>query len=74
MDRAQACGFSFWRPKGIQKYATTRSFMIFYGILGALQMMTVMYSTMTLTTLERRFQIPSATTGKYSAIYENKYL
>lgn len=38
--------------------------MIFYGILGTFQNMTIQYATVTLTTLEKRFQIPSYVTGK----------
>lgn len=65
MDSSYLCGFSFWRPKGLQKYATSRNFMIAYGILGTIQTMTNIYSTITLTTLERRFKIPSSITGLF---------
>lgn len=63
MEAKQLCGFSFWRPRSLQKYATSRNFLFFYGILGTFQTMTILYSTITLTTLEKRFKIPSYITG-----------
>lgn len=57
------CGLSFWRPRWLRGFATARSFLFVYGLLGTIQTMSFMYFTITLTTLERRFKIPSGTTG-----------
>ncbi|XP_033149776.1 solute carrier organic anion transporter family member 74D [Drosophila busckii] len=57
------CGMAWWHPAWLQKYATTKSFMYVYGLLGTIQAMSYMYFIVTLTTLEKRFKIPSQTTG-----------
>ncbi|XP_011185747.2 solute carrier organic anion transporter family member 74D [Zeugodacus cucurbitae] len=57
------CGLAKWHPAWMQRYATTKSFMIVYGLLGTIQAMSYMYFVVTLTTIEKRFKIPSQTTG-----------
>ncbi|XP_030380437.1 solute carrier organic anion transporter family member 74D [Scaptodrosophila lebanonensis] len=57
------CGMSNWHPAWLQKYATTKTFMGVYGLLGTIQAMSYMYFIVTLTTLEKRFKLPSQTTG-----------
>lgn len=58
------CGMANWHPAWLQKYATTKTFMYVYGLLGTIQAMSYMYFIVTLTTLEKRFKIPSQTTGE----------
>lgn len=53
-----------FRPKWLQKYANFKWFMIIYGLLGTFQATGYMYFVVTLTTIEKRFKIPSQTTGK----------
>ncbi|XP_030564962.1 solute carrier organic anion transporter family member 2A1 [Drosophila novamexicana] len=57
------CGLGKWHPAWLQKYATTKWFIGVYGLLGTIQAMSYMYFIVTLTTLEKRFKIPSQTTG-----------
>ncbi|XP_034472756.1 solute carrier organic anion transporter family member 74D [Drosophila innubila] len=57
------CGLANWHPPWLQKYATTKSFIAVYGLLGTIQAMSYMYFMVTLTTLEKRFKITSQTTG-----------
>lgn len=57
------CGTSFWYPSWLQRFATSKSFLMVYGFLGFSQAMSYMYFIVTLTTLEKRFKIPSHTTG-----------
>lgn len=64
-EKINSCGFGGWRPKFLQKFATTRWFIFVYGLLGTVQAMSFVYFIATLTTLEKRFQIPSQTTGKF---------
>jgi hypothetical protein len=62
---ADTCGLGpCFRPTWLRKYATPRSFLIVYGLLGTIQAMAYIYFVATLTTLEKRFRIPSKTTGK----------
>lgn len=61
---ADTCGLGpCFRPAWLQKFATHRSFLIVYGLLGTIQAMAYVYFVATLTTLEKRFKIPSKTTG-----------
>lgn len=58
------CGLSWLgHPNFLQKFATTKTFIIVYGLLGTFQAMGYVYFTMTLQTVETRFKIPSQTTG-----------
>lgn len=61
-----SCGVSCWHPKWMSKFANTRYFMIVYGLLGTIQATSYLYFVITLTTIEKRFKIPSQTTGKMS--------
>jgi hypothetical protein len=61
---ADTCGLGpCFRPAWLQKFATPRFFLIVYGLLGTIQAMAYVYFVATLTTLEKRFKIPSKTTG-----------
>ncbi|XP_058446034.1 solute carrier organic anion transporter family member 74D [Malaya genurostris] len=57
------CGLSSWHPEWLQRFATSKSFIMVYGFLGTTQAMAYIYFVITLTTLEKRFKIPSSTTG-----------
>jgi len=58
------CGFSWLGyPKSLQKFANTKSFIVVYGVLGIFQAMGFIYFIITLQTVEKRFKIPSQTTG-----------
>lgn len=61
---ADSCGLGTWcRPGWLRRYATPRYFLVVYGLLGTIQAMAYIYFVATLTTLEKRFKIPSKTTG-----------
>lgn len=62
------CGLANWHPAWMQRYANTKMFMAVYGLLGTIQAMSYMYFIVTLTTIEKRFKIPSQTTGWYTNI------
>ncbi|XP_055304286.1 solute carrier organic anion transporter family member 74D-like [Sitodiplosis mosellana] len=59
------CGTSYfsWHPQWMQKFAKTRWFIVVYALLGTIQSASSTYFVITLTTIERRFRIPSQTTG-----------
>ncbi|XP_034248106.1 solute carrier organic anion transporter family member 74D isoform X2 [Thrips palmi] len=57
------CGMWGWRPACLNRFATSRTFLVVYGLLGTVQAMAYVYFISTLTTLEKRFKIPSKTTG-----------
>ncbi|XP_044740891.1 solute carrier organic anion transporter family member 74D-like isoform X2 [Chrysoperla carnea] len=58
-----ACGIGCLRALWMQRFATIKSFIAVYSILGMIQSMSYIYFTITLTTLEKRFKIPGKTLG-----------
>lgn len=61
-----SCGFSWLGyPAFLQRFATTRSWILIYGLLGTFQAMSYVYFVITLQTMEKRFKIPSQTTGNF---------
>ncbi|XP_052125586.1 solute carrier organic anion transporter family member 74D-like [Frankliniella occidentalis] len=58
------CGLRGWRPRFLRPFATSRTFLIVYGLLGTVQAMAYVYFVATLTTIEKRFKISSRTTGE----------
>ncbi|KAK0171245.1 hypothetical protein PV328_008995 [Microctonus aethiopoides] len=63
LDRSIACGLCGIYPKWLQKHANPHTFILVYGFLGLVQAMAFIYFGVILTTLEKRFKIPSQTTG-----------
>ncbi|KAJ8669939.1 hypothetical protein QAD02_001198 [Eretmocerus hayati] len=63
MSGDSRCGLCGVYPKWIQSWATSRNFIAVYGLLGTIQAMAFIYMGVSLTTLEKRFKIPSRTTG-----------
>uniref|UniRef100_A0A1I8PEC0 Solute carrier organic anion transporter family member n=1 Tax=Stomoxys calcitrans TaxID=35570 RepID=A0A1I8PEC0_STOCA len=62
-DQQHLCGLAKWHPAWMQRYANSKMFMAVYGLMGTIQAMSYMYFVVTLTTIEKRFKIPSQTTG-----------
>ncbi|XP_043494438.1 solute carrier organic anion transporter family member 74D isoform X2 [Polistes fuscatus] len=58
-----SCGIFGIYPKWLRDRATPKNFIAVYGLLGTVQAMAFIYIVVTLTTLEKRFKIPSRTTG-----------
>lgn len=60
------CGLSWCGyPQFLQRFANTKSFILVYGFLGTIQSMGYVYFAITLQTMEKRFKIPSQTTGEW---------
>lgn len=57
------CGFWFLKGALLQKMANKKVYVCLYGLLGCFIGATYAYFNGTITTLEKRFQIPSRTTG-----------
>nr|CAD7439025.1 unnamed protein product [Timema bartmani] len=58
-----SCGLGSFRPHWLQRFATTRWFLVVYTFLGVVQSMSFSYTSSTITTLEKRFKIPSKIIG-----------
>ncbi|XP_001975178.3 solute carrier organic anion transporter family member 5A1 [Drosophila erecta] len=57
------CGFSIFRGPALQRFATAHMFVIVYGIAGCFLAMAFSYFTGTITTMEKRFSIPTKISG-----------
>lgn len=58
------CGIGCFRGPLLQRFANKKAYVILYGILGCIFAASYSYFNGTITTLEKRFKIPSKTTGK----------
>ncbi|XP_039482175.1 solute carrier organic anion transporter family member 74D [Drosophila santomea] len=57
------CGFSIFRGPALQRFATAHMFVIVYGIASCFLAMAFTYFTGTITTMEKRFNIPTKISG-----------
>ncbi|XP_034248496.1 solute carrier organic anion transporter family member 74D [Thrips palmi] len=57
------CGISFIRGPWLQRFATKNVYVLIYGLLGCIFSASYAYSNGIITTLEKRFKIPSKTIG-----------
>ncbi|KAL5285653.1 hypothetical protein ACFFRR_007383 [Megaselia abdita] len=58
-----SCGYWFFRGAFIQRFANKTAYVILYGVVGLIFSMTYAYFNGTITTIEKRFKIPSRNTG-----------
>ncbi|XP_017487768.1 PREDICTED: solute carrier organic anion transporter family member 4C1-like, partial [Rhagoletis zephyria] len=57
------CGFWIFKGSCVQRLANQSTYVLLYGLVGCVFSMTYAYFNGTLTTLEKRFKIPSKNTG-----------
>lgn len=58
------CGFWVCRGPFIQKFANRRAYVVLFGILGCLSSASSSYFNGTISTVEKRFGIPSKVVGE----------
>lgn len=63
-DEDTRCGFAFFRPVCMQRFANKAYFMFVFSLLAVVQSMGWSYMTGTITTIQKRFKISSQTTGE----------
>lgn len=63
LTKDTSCGLWFIKGAFLQKFANKKAYVILYGILGCFFSAAYAYFNGTITTLEKRFKIPSRTTG-----------
>ncbi|XP_034947895.1 solute carrier organic anion transporter family member 74D-like [Chelonus insularis] len=61
-----SCGIGFLRGPNLQRFANKKAYVFLYGILGCIFSASFAYFNGTITTIEKRFKIPSKTTGLIS--------
>ncbi|XP_017054172.1 solute carrier organic anion transporter family member 74D isoform X2 [Drosophila ficusphila] len=57
------CGFWIFRGSFMQRFATEKMYVILYGLAGCVMTMTFAYFNATITTLEKRYKIPTKVSG-----------
>ncbi|XP_054163348.1 solute carrier organic anion transporter family member 74D-like [Oppia nitens] len=62
-DDYYTCGLFGWRPRCLQRLATTRMFLLVFALLGVIQGANYTYMIASITTLEKRFQFGSKISG-----------
>ncbi|XP_008556460.1 solute carrier organic anion transporter family member 74D-like [Microplitis demolitor] len=58
-----SCGIGLFRGPNLQKFANKKAYVFLYGVLGCIFSASYAYFNGTITTIEKRFKIPSKTTG-----------
>ena len=58
-----SCGIWFLRGPILQRFANKKAYVFLYGVLGCIFSASYAYFNGTITTIEKRFKIPSKTTG-----------
>lgn len=58
-----SCGIGCLRGPFLQRFANKKAYVFLYGVLGCIFGASYAYFNGTITTLEKRFKIPSKTTG-----------
>ncbi|EDW72267.1 uncharacterized protein Dwil_GK20832 [Drosophila willistoni] len=63
LEKNVTCGFWIFKGKFYQLFANQTAYVLLYGIVGCIFSMTYAYFNGTITTIEKRFRIPSKNTG-----------
>ncbi|KAJ8984527.1 hypothetical protein NQ317_010998 [Molorchus minor] len=63
LTKDTSCGVWFLKGPCLQKFANKKAYVFLYGLLGCVFSAAYAYFNGTITTLEKRFKIPSRTTG-----------
>ncbi|XP_046672749.1 solute carrier organic anion transporter family member 74D-like [Homalodisca vitripennis] len=63
LSEETTCGIGCCKGRVLQRFANKKAYVILYGILGCIFSASYSYFNGTITTLEKRFKIPSKTTG-----------
>ncbi|XP_055535249.1 solute carrier organic anion transporter family member 1C1-like isoform X2 [Wyeomyia smithii] len=67
LNEDTTCGFWILKGSFLQKFATANAYTFLYGLVGCLFNATFGYFNATITTMEKRFEIPSRNSGIISA-------
>lgn len=63
LEKETRCGVGFLQFPWMQKLASKKTYVIVYGIIGTAQFALASYFVGTISTMEKRFQIPSTFSG-----------
>lgn len=65
-----SCGIWCIRGSTLQRFANKKAYVFLYGVLGCIFSASYAYFNGTITTIEKRFKIPSKTTGESVEAWE----
>jgi solute carrier organic anion transporter family, member 5A len=65
LDKETRCGLGFFQFPWMQKLASKKSFVLVYGLSGSMEFALSAYFVATISTIEKRFQIPSKFSGMH---------
>ena len=63
-DPETKCGFYKFHADWLQTLASKKSYIVVYGLIGMFQLAVGSYFIASISTLEKRFKIPSKTSGR----------
>ena len=66
-----SCGIWCIRSPTLQRFANKKAYVFLYGVLGCIFSASYAYFNGTITTIEKRFKIPSKTTGEFRSRRRN---
>ncbi|PSN49396.1 hypothetical protein C0J52_12004 [Blattella germanica] len=68
------CGLGSWQPEWLQKFASKKTFVLVYGLIGMIDTSIQAYNGATISTIEKRFKIPSRTSGIIASAWDTGVL
>ncbi|XP_073993727.1 solute carrier organic anion transporter family member 74D-like isoform X2 [Rhodnius prolixus] len=69
-ENSLKCGFWGYNPKWLQRLASKKIYVLIYGLLGVYETVLESYFIGTISTLEKRFRFPSATSGMITSAWD----
>jgi hypothetical protein len=63
LDNETRCGLGPLKPSWLQILASKKAYVAVYGLIGTAQFALASYFIATISTMEKRFKIPSQTSG-----------
>jgi hypothetical protein len=61
------CGIGGFEPRWLQKLSSKKSYVLVYGLIGTCDLAIGSYFVATISTIEKRFKIPSRTSGNVTS-------
>ncbi|RZF42278.1 hypothetical protein LSTR_LSTR003896 [Laodelphax striatellus] len=68
------CGLFSFSPDWLQPFTSKKSFVLFYGVLGMCQFALSTYFVATISTIEKRFKMPTRTSGLITSSTDLGYM
>ncbi|CAB3383925.1 Hypothetical predicted protein [Cloeon dipterum] len=70
LEKETRCGYGFVRFPWLQRFASKKAYVVIYGMIGCFQFALASYFVGTISTMEKRFQIPSTFSGVINSAWD----